>query len=134
MVARFSRGPTATIYFPLRRAIDHSLLANFDTLWYEGAPPQEVLLRLNGALIGSIAPGWNPERVGAYTFQVPGSIVKSGWNRLDFEASYATALSSLTAEQIAPVGPDTSGSRRRRGNGDHAEIRVRRACRAPVGV
>ena len=102
IVARFSRGPTATIYFPLRRAIDHSLLANLDTVWYEGAPPQQVLLRLNGALIGSIAPGWNPERVGAYTFQVPGSIVKSGWNRLDFEASYATALSSLTAEQIAP--------------------------------
>ena len=99
MVARFSRGETAAVHVPMLTATDHRLVVRLDP--FEGAPQQRVVLRLNGYTIGSIVPAFSPARIGTYSFEIPGSVVAPGTNRLELTVTHATDLASLDAGQIA---------------------------------
>ena len=99
VVARFSRGETAAVHVPMLTATDHRLVVRLDP--FEGAPQQRVVLRLNGYTIGSIVPAFSPARIGTYSFEIPGSVVAPGMNRLELTATHATDLASLDAGQIA---------------------------------
>ena len=54
-----------------------------------GLPSVRVFL--NERPVASLELGWNPERVGAYSFDVPAGVAKSGLNRLKFAATRAGA-------------------------------------------
>ena len=91
--ARFATEPIAVVKMPLPELRSYDVKLRIDPLDYPGAAPQTVHVSLNGNPITTLVLGWNPERVGEYSFVLPVSAVRQGLNEATFRS-----------ENMVPVG------------------------------
>jgi hypothetical protein len=78
---------TADLYLPLDGPKDVTLRLVLAPLTYEGAPPQKVSIRVNGASVlkgQALAPGWQTLQA-----QVPASATRRGPNRVTLDFAWA---------------------------------------------
>jgi hypothetical protein len=91
--ARFATNQTVHIRMPLPELRPYDVTLRIDPLDYPGASPQTVHVSMNGHEIADLVLGWNPDRVGEYSFVLPAAAVRKGANELTFKS-----------ENMAPVG------------------------------
>jgi hypothetical protein len=93
VIARISQTPFPEMWVPLDARQAYELTIRMDPYpapsGDAGLPSVRVFL--NERPVASLELGWNPERVGAYSFDVPAGVAKSGLNRLKFAATRAGA-------------------------------------------
>jgi hypothetical protein len=86
VTARFTTRPVAAIRLPLPVQRPYRIVLRIDPLHDADAPPQRVQVALNGQHVATLQLGWNPERVGEYSVDVPAAAVRRGSNELTFRA------------------------------------------------
>ena len=88
VTTRAARGSYSRLDVPLPDVRDYDMTARLDPdpRPVEGAVPQlpAVAVFVNNQRLSSFDMAWNPQRVGAYDFRVPASLVKPGMNRITF--------------------------------------------------
>jgi hypothetical protein len=98
VTARFTTRPVAAIRLPLPVQRPYRIVLRIDPLHYPEAPPQRVHVALNGQHLATLELGWNPERVGQYTVDVPAAAVRRGSNELTFRAERMAPMARAGSE------------------------------------
>ena len=83
VVARLSTRRIATIKLPLPERRPYRLVLRMDPIVPDATPPQRVRVFLGGHAVGIFTLTWNPERVGAYTIDIPAGLVPPGRTPLE---------------------------------------------------
>jgi hypothetical protein len=86
MFVRPSQGGRSIIRLPLRPGADHRLVLRINPLEPEGQAGVTVRAGLNGAALGAIPLGFDPDRFGAYELALPAALVRAWDNRLELES------------------------------------------------
>lgn len=97
VVARLGTGMRSTIWLPLPERRPYRLVIRMDPLPFEEAPPQRVRVFLDRHTIGVFTLDWNPERVGAYTVDIPAGLVPAGRTRLELMPDHVRPLDKIDA-------------------------------------
>ncbi len=97
MVARLGTGVRSTIWLPLPERRPYRLVIRMDPLPFEEAPPQRVRVFVDRHIIGVFTLDWNPERVGAYTVDIPAGLVPAGRTRLELMPDHVRPLDKIDA-------------------------------------
>jgi hypothetical protein len=92
VVAHFARAPQATLFVPLPERRAYRLVLRMDPVPDPNAG-QRVRVLVNGREAAAFDLAWNPERVGAYTVDLPASEVSPGRARVEF-----------VTDHVAPIG------------------------------
>jgi 4-amino-4-deoxy-L-arabinose transferase-like glycosyltransferase len=86
VVARLATKKVVTVQLPVPERRAYRLVIRMDPIVPDATPPQRVRAFLGGHAIGVFTLTWNPERVGAYTVDVPAGLVPPGRTQLELMA------------------------------------------------
>lgn len=96
VVARFARAVRATLFVPLPERRGYRLVLRMDPV-PDPNTAQRLRVFVNGREAATFDLAWNPERVGAYTLDLPASDVLPGRTRVDFVADHVAPIGAASA-------------------------------------
>jgi hypothetical protein len=88
-VVRFSRGTAAQLDLPLAAGRSYAVTLRVDPFRFAGAPPQTLVVSLNGERLAEAPLAWDARRIGSVTLMLPARLVRPGRNRLELRAAWS---------------------------------------------